>query len=630
MSYIRDISEVLFFLKKAKKEKIKINLLIGAGCSVTGNIPLAGGIVDIISKKFPLEYQRTKEKDYGSIMSLLTPRERRTLIYELVNKSKVNWAHLGIAQLIKSNYINRVLTTNFDNLISRACSLIGEYPGVYDLTTSDNFRSDHLFDNSIIHLHGQHTGFVLCNTQSEVNEQLSKLEPVFNQLNSNSMWIIVGYSGENDPIFKWLTEQRIFENRLFWIGYKDNEPKERLRKELLSEGKYAFYVNGFDADTFFIKLAQELKSFPPNFVTNPFSYMSSIIDNLSEFPSSNLSIGYKQFDSVPNNIQLSSKRLIDKALEQFENNKVTLAEHYLMAGLYDKVISIDSSASLEGHSEIEELKIQAIFSKAIESFDTNIIKDAISKTQEYIRINTTNERYYIMNNNLNLRLYKLENDILHLKQSIKSLFKACEIIPRDEILGMLGLQIIVYFQSNKIDILKGNKETLDNELLEDLKKYKENIIPFLIGVSLQKDKLSLLVLEYLIYLLIKNDFTDLAYNLLKGMYKVKPYLSNEHIAYFHANLGFYYFRHHDDSKNELLQNASDNYEKALEIFKEGSLENKYNKCIQKYYYEKALFFYKYNINRKEIAFFLSEAIDIGNIDEELYDDITELKLLYTK
>ena len=80
-----------------------------------------------------------------------------------VDAAKVNWAHVCIAQLMKQGYVDRILTTNFDPLIIRACALLGLFPAVYD------FASSQLFSTPDIPIrppfpHGQRSGFVLLNT----------------------------------------------------------------------------------------------------------------------------------------------------------------------------------------------------------------------------------------------------------------------------------------------------------------------------------------------------------------------------------------------------------------------------------------------------------------------------------
>jgi hypothetical protein len=105
-------------------------------------------------------------------------------------------------------------------------------------------------DKAIFHLHGQRGGFVLLNTEEECNKLSNHLKPVFQDSEQGHMWIVIGYSGENDPVFDRLVEIKRFDYGLYWIGYKDSEPSEHLMKRLLIEGKDAYFVKGYDADSF--------------------------------------------------------------------------------------------------------------------------------------------------------------------------------------------------------------------------------------------------------------------------------------------------------------------------------------------------------------------------------------------
>lgn len=376
-SFYREIEDVVYMLKKAKDEGINVNLLIGAGCSVTAGIPSAQGLIYEIRKRYSYEYKRIKNKDYASCMSILTREERKRLIMEFVNKAKINWAHLSIAQLMKYGYINRIVTTNFDNLLIRACSLVDEFPGIYDLATSNGFKSELLFDKSILYLHGQYTGFVLCNTGNEINNQKEILGQVFSDLNKDSMWIIAGYSGQNDAILNLLINQKTFDNRLFWIGYNDNEPTEILKEKLLCEDKYAFYVKGFDADSFFVTLTQKLGCFPPKLIEKPFTYLSNRLDELTE---------YKLKSDDPfidcNFVQVATDDIIQMAIKNIEDNKVLMVNHYLKLNMLDKVLEILSE---ENDEEVSEKLLENFASffkcrvenarKYIEEFDVEAYKE---------------------------------------------------------------------------------------------------------------------------------------------------------------------------------------------------------------------------------------------------------------
>jgi len=159
-----------------------------------------------------------------------------------------------------------------------------EFPAVYDFAASQNFQPADIPDKAVFYLNGQRTGFVLMNTEKECSEHSKRLSPVFDDAGRGRMWIVVGYSGLCDPVFDHLAKVDRFDQGLFWIGYKDEEPSAHLRKQLLLEGKFAFYVKGFDADSFFITLCQKLECFPPKFIDRPFEHLYECVDMLTPFP----------------------------------------------------------------------------------------------------------------------------------------------------------------------------------------------------------------------------------------------------------------------------------------------------------------------------------------------------------
>lgn len=137
----RNMDDVVETVKKANERGKKCTLLIGAGCSVTAGIPTAKGFVEIIEKDYTRAFKRARTKTYAHCMAELSLGERRDLIADYVDKAKVNWAHIAIAQLMKAGYVDRVLTTNFDLLFVRACALLGQFPAVYDFAASQLFKA---------------------------------------------------------------------------------------------------------------------------------------------------------------------------------------------------------------------------------------------------------------------------------------------------------------------------------------------------------------------------------------------------------------------------------------------------------------------------------------------------------
>jgi Plant specific mitochondrial import receptor subunit TOM20. len=311
---LEDVIDALCHSRDMRKRGC--SLLIGAGCSVTGGIATAPGFVRLIGDRFKAAHGRAEARmssgppSYPQCMAELSRGQQRDLINEQVSGARINWAHMAIAQLIREGYVDRVLTTNFDPLVLRACAMLGEFPAVYDFAISQLFRPGELPEKAVFHLHGQSTGFVLMNTETEVEEHSQRLGPLFHDAGQARPWIIVGYSGDNDPVFDHLAKVDRFDYGLFWVGYKDEEPKQHVREKLLLAEKDAYIVRGFDADRFFVELARKLECFPPDFVQRPFSFLKGSLSTLTEYRPL---VGDTEID-----ILRELRELIDRAIAQFE------------------------------------------------------------------------------------------------------------------------------------------------------------------------------------------------------------------------------------------------------------------------------------------------------------------------
>lgn len=374
MTVLKEINPIVDVLKNLSERGIKCNLLVGAGCSVSAGIPTADGIIKIIKQKFPSIYSMVGDKTYANCMNALSPDERIDLIKSLVNNAKLNISHILIAQLLKCGYIHRILTPNFDNLLIKACSIVNEYPPIYDLAAYEEFKPEHIPEKCIFYLHGQFTGFKLMNTNEEISEQALKLEALFHRLNERSVWIIVGYSGLNDALFKLLSKEIIFANRLFWIGHNEQEPSQEIKDNILPKGKYGFYIKGYDSDSFFWSLAKKTGGFPPEFLLRPFSYIKNIMEQIVPYqPRANSDLSKPTFDLVQN------------AINKYEKDPSFMSECYYNCGLYDEVIQREEIllkkkmnkmvadsyfySALEIQREAEKSKSIELYKQAISLYD---------------------------------------------------------------------------------------------------------------------------------------------------------------------------------------------------------------------------------------------------------------------
>jgi hypothetical protein len=342
-----ELDDVVETLKIAKNHNTKCCILIGVGCSVSADIPDADGFVKIIQENYPVAYKRATEKTYFKCMEQLSPADRHNLITDKIKQSKLNWGHIALAQLMKAGYVDRVLTTNFDSLLLRACALIGGIqPAVYDIPSSKEFNASMVSTPAIFHLHGQSSGFILINTPEEYDSQSALIGPVIQDVLRDHVWIVIGYSGENDPTFDLLAQNPVFDNRLYWIGFEDNEPSKKLRENLLLPAKETHFVKGYDFDSFFGKLAGKLDCFPPDFVRQPFSYMDSVFETITPYSISktNEPINYVRF----------AREFIREAIQEKEciQKDVLQAMSDLMSEQYDNVLALQSKYTSDMHKEL--------------------------------------------------------------------------------------------------------------------------------------------------------------------------------------------------------------------------------------------------------------------------------------
>ncbi len=222
------VKEVAQLLKQAKENEKPYVFFTGAGCSISAGVPSATGLIEEIRKQFSIQVKNIDhEKDkynYGKYMSALDKDERRRLLKpHIIDNKKINWAHIALASLMEAGYLERVLTFNFDSILSRACNMLGLHPSIYDFATANPHLYHLINDPSVVHLHGQGTGFVQLNTGEETGEQhTQKLgEFIAATLNSNPS-LFIGYSGNADAFFPLLEEKYTEQHRLIWTGTRNS------------------------------------------------------------------------------------------------------------------------------------------------------------------------------------------------------------------------------------------------------------------------------------------------------------------------------------------------------------------------------------------------------------------------
>ena len=264
--YERSIEDVVAIVRRAKEHDGAV-ILVGAGCSKTAGIPLAPEFCSIIKDRFPREYERASQRKkvgYQDLMAQIAPGECRDLLAEFIDKAKLNWAHIALAELIKQGYFARVLTPNFDPLVVQACALLNVFPAVYDLAASQVFKAGFVPTPAVFYLHGQRSGFRLLNTEHECAEHAEQLRPVFDE------------AGARRALDRGRLQRRERSRCSSVSSPKDSSTTACIGSATESASlpgtcprnfsgrQDAFWVPGFDADQFLTQLAGHLGCFPPD------------------------------------------------------------------------------------------------------------------------------------------------------------------------------------------------------------------------------------------------------------------------------------------------------------------------------------------------------------------------------
>ncbi len=328
-----EIDELAYILKQAKdNNQPKPIFFLGAGASKSGNIPLANDIVKDILNKYSdapaIKKLKEDEKSYPRLMKCLLPSERDNLLKGYIDNAKINVTHIYLAQLLSHNFIDYVLTVNFDNLMLRALSLFNEFPSTYDMAILKDLTTTTFKEMSVVYLHGQHHGLWLLNTDEEMEKVKATVPRIFDSIKNKRTWVFIGYSG-NDPIFEHIKQLGRFDNGLFWVTHKDEEPNAKVKTFLNTPNTNAYVVKGYDSDAFMLKLNTELGLDQPQIINQPFSSIKEMLDNIVDIDDE------KHFKGVKERLEIA-KEQVNESIKLFEKGE------FPANGLIEETYKIDS------------------------------------------------------------------------------------------------------------------------------------------------------------------------------------------------------------------------------------------------------------------------------------------------
>jgi tetratricopeptide (TPR) repeat protein len=222
--------------------------MVGAGVSHPP-IPLASDIIAHCREEAAyqprLKPDATGMEQYSGWFEAAYPdrQDRQEYLRGVIKDKWVSTASLRLAHLMTSRRIsNLAVTTNFDDLLSRALILFGHHPVICD--HPETILKVDLSDRTIpqvVHLHGSSQFYDCMNLSSEIADRAGRpnaspfsMADFLSELLNQRSPIVVGYSGwENDVFMTSLCRrlQRSLPHSVYWFCYQETE-KDRLPEAL--------------------------------------------------------------------------------------------------------------------------------------------------------------------------------------------------------------------------------------------------------------------------------------------------------------------------------------------------------------------------------------------------------------
>jgi tetratricopeptide (TPR) repeat protein len=235
------VSRIKQACQKPSRDSSPFFFMVGAGISCP-SVPLA---MDIVSecKEVAKSYGRSVETPATTGVDLYShwfqtayaePYQRQEYLRALIEGKPITHANFRLAHLLLQHTIsNIVVTTNFDDFLSKALGLFGKSHIVCDHPQTAG-RINHTQPMlQIVHLHGSYWFYDCCNLRGELEDRAQQSEQTtltMASLLDMILWdrspLIIGYSGWEGDVFTEALKRRLarpLRSNAYWFCYKRSD-----------------------------------------------------------------------------------------------------------------------------------------------------------------------------------------------------------------------------------------------------------------------------------------------------------------------------------------------------------------------------------------------------------------------
>jgi protein O-mannosyl-transferase len=194
------------------------------------------------------DWYQAEGSDYCKLFEKFEPKEigRQRYIESIIEGQEPSFGYVVLANLMASNYVNTIVTTNFDDLVYGACtSYTGIRPIVYAYGVLASEMRITAERPKILKMHGDYLYSELKNTGAELAFQEPNMGRQVSQVLNEYGLVVVGYGGEDASVMKILSEISP-KNDLYWCVMRGNTPTSAAQDLLSAKGGFLIEIDGFD------------------------------------------------------------------------------------------------------------------------------------------------------------------------------------------------------------------------------------------------------------------------------------------------------------------------------------------------------------------------------------------------
>jgi tetratricopeptide (TPR) repeat protein len=271
-------------LSSAEERRPQLAFFLGAGASFESGIMLAGQMMKIFKEEIfdthcrelttekektdwlkKQDWYKSGREEYGCLFekAFETKTERQRFIEDMIADKSPSFGYVILADLLLRNYVNTVLTTNFDDLVYiSSTDFTGNRPIVYAygiLASEMKMLSPH---SKVLKLHGDYLYSKIVNTGDEMLKQSQALKEPYKNITEaisslnmerqvrtvfdNFGVVVIGYSGGDKTVME-LLDNVSKDNGFYWCYVKGYEPDEEVCNLVKSKNGKFIEIEGFDA-----------------------------------------------------------------------------------------------------------------------------------------------------------------------------------------------------------------------------------------------------------------------------------------------------------------------------------------------------------------------------------------------